>query len=886
MKQSRRYFLQKFWAIVAFVVFFPVSESLADSQTVYSADLLKIETEEVAPGVFRIRAGEPEQIVPSMLKFPAKIDALSKMPDCKIPFDNIKVWQLARGLRIELPMEAGEMIYGLGLQCKHLVQNGWYKTLITNASDNGKGTSHAPVPFYISTAGYGVLIDNARIMSFSVGEKQRLENIDEKERITKAKENITDIEQLYGEEMRSKTSIYVDVPAVKGVDIYLFAGPNIGDAIARYNLYSGGGFLPGIAALGPEYLIGTMLEEKEALETCRSFKEDGIPITSIGLEPGWQTHAYSSSYLWNRKKFQEGFVEKVKLLGYDVSLWCQLYIDPSSPLIPLLGNKFGDFDVWRGLVPDMSDISVRNTYRDFLRENFIKKGIASFKLDEVDGSYNEQAYCEWMFPPFTIFPSGAEGDQARNLLGLSGQKSIEEAFRTTNKRTFGLVRASQAWAAPMPMSIYSDEYNFADYMRYNLSAGIQGVIWSPEVRHANNERDWAIRVAASAFSAKMTLNGWQFPHLPWKQPDLSENERHHLLPKDNPYTHIIKRFTRLRIALVPYLYTTYWDYHNKGISPVRPLVVDYPDDINTRLIDDEWMLGNSVLVAPITDENCFSDYIDAKVDADHFITDDNVKVSFEKDEVTIKIAPSNVGLKGGKLQLELLRGPARLRFLAKGDLSTLSSRMRIVKDGVELSDMGTLYKDNILITGNAWSAYSFNFIVPADGNYVLVLSKGYSLITKQETSFTLKDLCVEQMLGDKQTSWQRMVYLPEGGWRDFWTNNYYSGGKSYVLHATAEQPLVFVKDNTIMPFAEPVLTVNNKTKFIVNLAAYGDNPRPCLLFEDDGVSYNYENGKLSELEISSKGTVKRIGNQPSTLYKIVENIQTPEKVMNIIFSHN
>lgn len=301
---------------------------------------------------------------------------MEKMPDAGIPLEGIRVWRLKRGCRIELPMKTDEIIYGLGLQCKNLIQNGRSNRLLTAPGDDAKGAGHAPVLFYVNTAGYGVLIDNARFMTFSIGAKQRLVHLGEVESPVQARKNITDEALLYGEESREGTSVYVDVPAAEGVDIYLFAGPRIGDAVARYNLYSGGGFIPSMAGLAPEYLVGTMLKEEDALSLCESFGEDRIPVASVGLEPGWQTHAYSSSYIWNRDNFSEEFVGKAQALGYGVTLWCQLYLDPTSPLIAEIGNKFGDFEVWRGFVPDMLDPQVRDAYRDFLLKNFIGKGIA------------------------------------------------------------------------------------------------------------------------------------------------------------------------------------------------------------------------------------------------------------------------------------------------------------------------------------------------------------------------------------------------------------------------------------------------------------------------------------------------------------------------------
>ena len=179
----------------------------------------------------------------------------------------------------------------------------------------------------------------------------------------------------------------------------------------------------------------------------------------------------------------------------------------------------------------------------------------------------------------------------RNELGRFGNQAIADGFKHLNLRTFSLTRALNVWSAALPMAIYSDEYNFGDFIRYNLSAGVQGILWTPEVRNADGERDWALRLAAAAFSARMTYNGWQFPHLIWQQPDISASEHNQLLPDENAYSKLARHFNNLRMALLPYLYQAYSDYHDKGIAPVRPLVADSPEDASTWHLDDEWMLG-------------------------------------------------------------------------------------------------------------------------------------------------------------------------------------------------------------------------------------------------------------------------------------------------------
>ncbi len=831
---------------------------------------LRLSVTEVAPGVYRLRAGRQELLVPSSLRGSPRLKELGEMPRVVgPPSQAIRVWRLARGCRIELPLGAAETIYGMGLQCRHLEQNGWRRTIYADAGDNdGSGMSHAPVPFYASPAGYGVLIDSARCVTFSVGEARQVRDATTLSHGNHSQIESTNLAVLYGPHESKAKFIYADVPAARGVDIYWFGGPDMGDAIARYNLFSGGGCMPPMSGLGPHYIFGTMLNASSVLAMSDQIKSHGIPITTVGLEPGWQTHAYSSSYLWDIAKFPDNFGEIMHRKGYDLYLWCQLYLDPSCPLIKQLHKGFGDFAVWHGLVPDIMDAQVRRHYADFLHKNFIGRSIGGFKLDEVDGSNKTApAYQSWMFPDFTSFPSGADGEQTRNVFGRCGAQGILQAFRKGDRRTFGLVRASQAWAAPIPMAVYSDEYSLHDYVRYNLSAGVQGLIWSPEIRDAGSPREWALRVATAAFSAKMVYNGWQFPHLIWQNPDLSSPGK--VLSESNAYTKLARYFNRLRMALLPYIYQAYSRYHLQGVAPVRPLVADWPSDVNTQTLDDQWMLGSDILVAPLTDRNAFSHM--HRVVLTHVgqvNPDPGVKVQFEAGVLSLDIVGVQDGLPGGGINLTLRKGPCVARMLARGDIRVMDTRLRQIAPGSE-TDVGAMYHDNIALDPEKWRQLDWHFDVPADGNYRLMIGKGYWLRLKHAKNLQIKNLSFEQRSGDPATSWKRMVYLPTGIWRDFWTGAAVSGGHSIEATAAPEQPPVFVRDNTLLPLAEPMLTFNVRNRLKIHLAAYGSNPGTCQLREDDGATFAYEKGEWATLTVHPDGKIIRPKQGQPRRYQIV-----------------
>jgi len=117
------------------------------------------------------------------------------------------------------------------------------------------------------------------------------------------------------------------------------------------------------------------------------------------------------------------------------------------------------------------------------------------------------------------------------------------------------------------------------------------------------------------------------------------------------------------------------------------------------------------------------------------------------------------------------------------------------------------------------------------------------------------DLLATPIIGDADT---RKVYLPEGRWYNFNTNEKYEGGKSYTVSFSLSDIPLFVKEGCVLPLCEPVQYVGENTKFNLTCRVYG-TPRqqPVQLFEDDGTSYNYERGTFNKVSITSeKGKLK------------------------------
>jgi hypothetical protein len=87
-----------------------------------------------------------------------------------------------------------------------------------------------------------------------------------------------------------------------------------------------------------------------------------------------------------------------------------------------------------GAVPDFILPQARKIFGDYHEQQFVKKGVAAFKLDECDAANYANADREWSFPDIAKFPSGVDGIQMRQLFGLLYQKTMLNLYRKNNMR--------------------------------------------------------------------------------------------------------------------------------------------------------------------------------------------------------------------------------------------------------------------------------------------------------------------------------------------------------------------------------------------------------------------------------------------------------------------
>lgn len=560
--------------------------------------------EKIANGVWRLRYGTPEAHTPVSLRksevLEGQLEKLAGADTAPFAADQIEIKETSRGIYIELPLGADEHIYGFGLQLHRVDHTGRKKVIRVNSDPVADtGDSHAPVPFYVSTAGYGVFVDTARYATFYCGTNLRKGASAGKR--SEQKEIGTSEIELYGyQATEGDRTVVVDIPAARGIDVYLFGGPDLRHAVQRYNLFSGGGALPPMWGLGIWYRAYSAAKKEDVMRLADGFRADRMPVDVFGFEPGWQTKAYSCSFVWDEGRFpgHEEMLSELYGKHYRVNLWEHLFVHPTSPMYEKLLPHSGDYEVWEGLVPDLAVREAKEIFAKHHLTEFVEKGIAGFKLDECDSS--DYVHSNWSFPDVARFPSGMDGEQMHNQIGTLYQEAIEAPFEAAGRRTLSQVRASGALAAPFPFVLYSDLYDHKVFIRGVVNGGFSGLLWSPEVREAESPEDLIRRIQTAVFSPMALLNCWRIPNPPWKQVDREKNVNGEFLDNYEEIQAICRSLFETRMSFIPYLYSSYAKYRIEGLPPFRALVMDYPDDPNTFGIDDAYMMGESLLIAPLT----------------------------------------------------------------------------------------------------------------------------------------------------------------------------------------------------------------------------------------------------------------------------------------------
>ena len=523
-------------------------------------------------------------------------EGFARLPEVTLPsLANEIVGEVQDGkTSLRIPLQRKEQLYGFGLNFQTVHQRGKILNLhVDHYGGKDNGRTHAPVPFYISSLGYGVFINSARYLTVYAGYGARKDSPN----APVAKDRNTD-KSWTSSPYSDAVSILVPAP---GAEIYIFAGPTPMDVVRRYNLLCGGGTLPPRWGLGFTQRTKKLYTAEDVKKEADEFERQGYPLDFIGLEPGWQSKAYPCTLEWDGGRFPDpaGFVKEMMDKGVRINLWTNPYLSPESDVYKAMYPVSGSHTVWCGIVPDLAGEKARQLWKDKLEKEHISIGVSGYKIDEVDG------YDRYVWPDVATFPSGKSAEQMRQTYGLWVQRTTADLYKQRNQRTFGLVRASNGGSSSFPYVIYNDYYSHQDFITALINSGFSGVLWTPEVRGSKTAEEWLRRFQSVVFSPMAMINAWASGTKPWSFPEVAGQ---------------IKEYATLRMQMMPYWYTEFARYHFDGIPPFRAMNLEpgfNPEQaVSTEIknsnlednpyleaiskeIKDQYMAGEYLLVAPM-----------------------------------------------------------------------------------------------------------------------------------------------------------------------------------------------------------------------------------------------------------------------------------------------
>jgi alpha-D-xyloside xylohydrolase len=479
-------------------------------------------------------------------------------------------------LREQLSLGVGETVYGLGEHFGPFVKNG--QSLDTWNEDGGTNSEYAykNVPFYLTSQGYGVLVNHPGRVSFEVGSHQ-----------------VSRVQ--FSAEGHS-------------LDYYLFGGSTMKEALEQYTALSGR------PAKLPEWSFGLWLStsfttnynEQDIHSNIDRMEALGIPISVFHFDCFWMRELTWSSFLWDERSFPDpaGMLRRIKEKGIKVCLWINPYIAEASPMFAegaaqgyLLHTPEEDVfqvDHWQpgiGFV-DFTNPAAKDWYIGKLRA-LMDMGVDTFKTD-----FGEH------IPTEVCYHNGADPERMHNYYSYLYNQAVFDLLREVNGEDEAVVFARSATSGGQKFPVHwggdntSSYPSMAETLRGGLSLTLSGFgYWSHDISGFNDTatpdlyKRW---VAFGLLSSHSRLHGASSARMPWLF--------------DEEAVDVLRFFNRLKTSLMPYLLDAAREAHECGWPMMRAMVLEFPDDLTCRYLDMQYMLGSALLVAPIFNPNGEANY--------------------------------------------------------------------------------------------------------------------------------------------------------------------------------------------------------------------------------------------------------------------------------------
>jgi alpha-D-xyloside xylohydrolase len=473
-------------------------------------------------------------------------------------------------MREQLELTVGECVYGLGERFTAFVKNGQVVESWNHDGGTGSDQAYKSIPFYITNKGYGVFVNHPEHVSFEV-----------------ASEHVKKVQ--------------FSVPG-ECLDYYIIGGQTLKRVLENYTTLTGKPALPPAWSFGLWLSTSFTTDYDEATVThfVDGMAERNLPLSVFHFDCFWMKGLHWCDFIWDDEVFPDpaGMLQRLKKKGLKICVWINPYIAQRSRLFAE-GKQNGYFlkrpngDVWQrdewqpGMaIVDFTNPEASEWYLDKLK-TLLDMGVDCFKTD-----FGER------IPTDVVYFDGSDPLKMHNYYAFIYNKAVFGLLENQRGRGEAVLFARSATAGSQQFPVHwggDSDANYgsmAESLRGGLSFGLSGFgFWSHDIGGFENTstpdvyKRW---IAFGLLSSHSRLHGSNSYRVPWLF--------------DEEAVDVLRFFTGLKCRIMPYLYTSAHQAATQGLPVMRAMVLEFEGDPACDYLDRQYMLGESLLVAPVFSE--------------------------------------------------------------------------------------------------------------------------------------------------------------------------------------------------------------------------------------------------------------------------------------------
>ena len=487
-------------------------------------------------------------------------DAKGVVNSMPTPFSFVRnASNLHRNFAASFSLSPDEKLFGGGESFTRLNKRGQKLVLYAyDAYSVQTPNMYKPVPFFMSSRGYGMFVHTSAPLTLDLGHSYDEANV-----------------------------IYLGDDVL---DMFFFFG-SPKEILSEYTAITGRAPLPPLWSFGLWMGRESYSSEEEVREVAKKLRQERIPSDVIHIDTGWPEVPHRCDFEFSSSRFEdpEKMLSDLKESGFRVSLWQLPYLNPKNELHDEATEKgyvvlsaYGKPPVDDAVI-DLSNPEAVRWYQEKLAR-LLRMGVAVYTAD-----FGEAA------PLTGIYHERTSNFLEHNLYPLRYNKAVADITREITGN--GTVYARSAWAGSQRYPIHwggdaeITDGAMAGTLRGGLSLGLCGFsFWSHFIGGFSQRSPENLYLRWLAFGV------------------LSSHSRCHGEPPTEPweygegFTEAFRRIVELRYRLMPYIYAQAALASQEGHPMVRALFFEYPEDPTSWLIEDQYLFGTDLLVAPLMEE--------------------------------------------------------------------------------------------------------------------------------------------------------------------------------------------------------------------------------------------------------------------------------------------